>query len=305
MFDDRIPVAAIRRLTIHDGPGVRDTVFVKACPLHCIWCHNPECISRQEQLLFHEKLCSNCGECISVCVHNVHSFNKQQKHQLDRAKCINCGKCVEACLFNALELCGRAMSVEEVFDKVIKDRDFFSPEGGVTLSGGEPAVYPEFAAELFKKLHACNIHTALDTCGAVNFENYQKILPYTDLVLFDLKGMDPARHKQNTGMDNILIHENLKKISKSGTVIEIRMPIVPNCNDFPEDIEKTSLLLKEIETLVRVRLLAYHPWGSEKYAAAGMRNTMPQELSPDEKALQNIAQKLKSFLSEKISIVYN
>ena len=305
MLNPNVLIAAIRRLTIHDGPGIRDTVFVKGCPLHCVWCHNPECISGKRQVIFHRKLCVNCGKCQAKCTQNVHSFDGTSKHLINRDNCLNCGKCAEHCLFNALEICGESMSVEEVFEKVFRDRDFFIPEGGVTLSGGEPAIYPEFAAELFKKLQSNSIHTALDTCGAVRFENYLQILPYTDLVLFDLKGMDPVRHKQNTGMDNTLIHENLKKISEYGTPVEIRMPIVPGCNDFAGDIEAAGRLLQQIKTVVKVRLLAYHPFSEEKYAAAGVVNYMPAVQPPDKKHLDRIANTLESLLPSDVPVVYS
>ena len=303
MFGVKVPVAAIRRLTIHDGPGVRDTVFVKGCPLHCVWCHNPESISAGPQLLFHANLCKNCGACVRACPNGVHCVDSEE-HHLTRENCRLCGKCVRACYFNALELSGEKLSAEDVFSKVIRDRDFYVPEGGVTLSGGEPALYPDFASDLFGKLKQAGIHTALDTCGAVDFGHYRKILPQTDLVLFDLKGMDPERHRKHTGMDNRLIHENLRRIGESGTAVEIRMPIVPGCNDFPEDIEGAGRLLSEIETLIRVRLLPYHSLAGEKYAAAGMANTMPDVETPDPERLRGIAGILATFLPRGIPVFF-
>ena len=303
MSGEKVPVAAIRRLTIHDGPGVRDTVFVKGCPLHCVWCHNPECIPAGPQLLFHANLCKHCGACVRACMNRVHSVDSEG-HHLIRENCRLCGECVRACYFNALELCGEKMSVEDVFSKVIPDQDFYVPEGGVTLSGGEPALYPDFASNLFDKLKQTGIHTALDTCGAVDFGHYRKILPQTDLVLFDLKGMDPERHRKHTGMDNRLIHENLHKISEFGTAVEIRMPIVPGYNDFREDIEQTGRLLAGIGTLVRVRLLPYHAMAGNKYAAAAMPDTMPDAEIPDTERLREIADSLATFLPREIPVVY-
>ena len=196
------------------------------------------------------------------------------------------------------------MSAEEVCARVLKDRDFYAQEGGVTLSGGEPALYPDFASELFGQLKPAGIHTALDTCGAVDFGHYGKILPHTDLVLFDLKGMDPERHRQHTGTDNRLIHENLRRISGYGTPVEIRMPIVPGSNDFPEDIEQTGRLLAGIGTLVRVRLLPYHALAKNKYAAAGMTNTMPRTESPGPDRLQDIVRILGAFLPYAVPVTF-
>ena len=304
MSENKIPIAAIRRLTIHDGPGIRDTVFVKGCPLNCIWCHNPECISGAKQLLYHANLCKNCGACGNACPENAHVFF-EGIHQIDRTKCRQCGACVNACFFAALELCGEGMTVDEVFTQVVKDRDFYLPDGGVTLSGGEPALYPEFAAELFEKLKSAGIHTALDTCGAVDFGCYQKILPHTDLVLFDLKGMDAVRHLKHTGMDNLLIHENLRKISRSGTPVEIRMPIVPGCNDFTEDIVSAAKLLSGLDSIVRIRLLPYHALAENKYAAAGMHDTMPDAETPDLKRLKEISDLLSGVLSRPIPVEFD
>ena len=300
MSDTRVKIAAVRRLTVHDGPGVRDTVFVKGCPLNCVWCHNPESISGKPQLLYHENVCSGCGDCSAVCPQGVHEF-KAGWHVLDRKKCISCGACAENCCFNALEICGKSMTADDVFSQVIRDKDFFDPVGGVTLSGGEPALFPDFSAALFQKLRQAGIHTALDTCGAVAFENYRKILPFTNLVLFDLKGMDPRRHKVHTGKDNKLIHKNLQQISAWGTPIEIRMPIVPGLNDFPEDIEQTGLLLTKIKTLTMIRLLPYHPLAAGKYAAAGMPDPLmqaagkPVTVPPSQRELENIAGILQSY----------
>ena len=300
----QIPIVSIRRLTIHDGPGIRDTVFVKGCPLHCIWCHNPESVSAHPQLLYHEMLCSNCGECVRLCPQNVHTFDVNGKHLLARAKCLSCGKCAENCLSDALELCGKMMSIDDVLSCVLRDRDFFTPEGGVTVSGGEPALYPEFVSTLFKRLKENGIHTALDTCGAVDFENFKEILPYTDLVLFDLKGMDVKRHRAHTGKDNLQIHDNLKKISAYGTSVEIRMPIIPGFNDFAEDIEASGVLLSQIDSLCRVQLLAYHDKAKNKYAVAGMNDTLPQTASPDIARLKETADVLLKYLPENVSVKF-
>lgn len=279
-----IPIADIRHFTLHDGPGLRTTVFVKGCPLHCRWCHNPECISAQPQLLFHEKLCIGCNRCIEACP--VHALRRDAAHRLhiERSLCDNCGRCAQACLPGALTLVGKEFrSVDDVLAEVLRDRCFYAEGGGVTASGGEPLLYPDYFAELFARLHQESIHTALDTSGAVPFEAFCKVLPATDLVLFDIKGMSPHVHAINTGSENGLIHANLRELGRLGVPVEIRMPIVPGCNDSREELEAAGSFLATVPSILRVRLLAWHE-SREKYRAAGMREKLPQGLTPPGKA---------------------
>ena len=275
-----IPIADIRHFTLHDGPGLRTTIFVKGCPLHCRWCHNPECISALPQLLFHEKLCIGCNRCLDACP--VHALRQDAAHRLhiERSLCDDCGRCVQTCLPGALTLCGKELkTVDEVLAEILRDRCFYSNGGGVTASGGEPLLYPEFIAELFARLHRESIHTALDTSGAVSFEAFRKVLPATDLVLFDIKGMSPHAHAVNTGSENGLIHANLRELGRLGIPVEIRMPIVPGCNDSPEELEAAGRFLATIPSILRVRLLAWHE-SREKYRAAGMQEKLPPGLTP-------------------------
>jgi len=288
-------IADIRRLTLHDGPGTRTTVFVKGCPLHCLWCHNPESISAVPQLLFHEKLCVSCRDCAAVCPNGVHSF--ADGHRIDRTRCTLCGKCVDACLANALTLCGVEMTSEKVFKQVMKDAAFYGTEGGVTVSGGEPLVYPEFVRDLFTRLHEKKIHTALDTCGEAPWERFETVLPVTDLVLFDLKGMDPEQHRINTGKTNERIHENLLKLAEKHIPVEIRMPVIPGCNDAPEEFHAAGKLLARVQhTLTRVRLLAYHSMARQKYHAAGLPDTMPRVEAPSHELLADRRKILASYI---------
>lgn len=294
----KIPIADIKRLTLHDGPGVRDTVFVKGCPLRCLWCHNPESISQRPQLLFHENLCTGCRTCAAVCPAGVHRFDAAGRHLIDRDRCVACGKCVDGCLFNALTLCGGARyTAREVFDRVIRDRNFYGSDGGVTVSGGEPLLYPEFVGKLFRLLHEAGIHTALDTCGAVPFGSFEAVLGATDLVLYDLKGMDPARHKADTGCGNAEILRNLAELGKRRVPVEIRMPIVPGHNDDAAEIDAAGRFLAGIPSLQRVRLLAYHSMARNKYLAAGMPDTMPDVPPPSPEHLAELREILARRLS--------
>lgn len=298
---ERAPVADIRRLTIHDGPGTRDTVFVKGCPLHCLWCHNPESISLRPQLLFRSRLCVNCGTCAELCPQKVHIFG-EGGHTLARENCINCGKCAENCLPGALTLCGKNLSPEEVVRSVLRDKAFFlNSGGGVTLSGGEPLLYPGFTAEVFRKLKEEGIFTALDTCGAVPFAAFEKVLPWTDRILFDLKGMDPERHARNTGRTNEGILENLNRLGRLGIPVEIRMPIVPGRNDDPAEFARAGEFLKTVAAVVSIRLLPYHR-AEGKYVICGMEDPLPETEAPPAEELGALAAILKRHAGVEVSV---
>ncbi len=284
----KIPVADIRRLTLHDGPGTRTTVFVKGCPLRCLWCHNPESLSASPVLLFHDNLCSGCGRCAAACPQGVHAF-ADGAHRLDRSRCRLCGVCVDACPRGALEICGRDYTPEELLPLLLRDEAFYASGGGVTVSGGEPLLYAEAVGKLFGLLHAQGVRTALDTCGEVPFEAFGQVLPATDLVLFDIKGMDPVRHRENTGRGNARIHDNLRRLGALGVPVEIRMPVVPGRNDALGEFEAAGRLLAEIPSVTKIRLLPYRSLARKKYRDAGLADTMPDAPTPDADFLQTRA----------------
>lgn len=296
----KIPVAAIRRLTLHDGPGTRTTVFVKGCPLRCRWCHNPECLSARPQLLFHDNLCAGCGRCAEVCPHGAHISSP---HAIDRSRCRLCGKCVDACWRGALEICGRDYTPEELLPLLMRDAAFYESGGGVTVSGGEPLLYAEAVALLFPLLHERGIRTALDTCGEASWEAFEAVLPFTDLVLFDVKGMDPERHRENTGRDNGRILGNLHRLGERGVPVEIRMPVVPGCNDSEGEFEAAARFLARIPSVVAVRLLPYRSLARSKYRAAGIADTMPDVPTPDKAFLESRAAILRRNLCMPILIM--
>lgn len=294
------PVADIRRLTIHDGPGIRDTVFVKGCPLHCLWCHNPESISPRPQLLFRSRLCVNCGTCAELCLQKVHAFT-ESGHVLNRGNCLSCGKCAEECLPGALTLCGTTLTAEEVVRRVLRDKAFFLDSGGgVTLSGGEPLLYPDFTAAVFRMMKEEGISTALDTCGAVPYAAFEKVLPWTDRILFDLKGMDPERHERNTGRTNGGILENLSRLGRLDIPVEIRMPVVPGHNDDPAEFARAGAFLKTVAALRLIRLLPYHR-ADGKYALCGMEDPMPETEAPPGEELEALAAILKRRVGVEVS----
>ena len=285
----------VKRFAIHDGPGVRTALFLKGCPLHCRWCHNPEGIAPQPQLACYHHKCIACGECVTVCPANVHSI-VDGRHLMHPANCTACGKCVEACLGRALRLYGQRFTVEQARQIVLEDRDFYTAGGGVTLSGGEPLLQSDFCAELFAQLKQDGIHCAIDTSGAVAWQSFQKILPHTDMFLYDVKHADDSSHRQYTGRGNSLIVENLRRLAQGDVPIEVRIPVIPAFNDDPRSIAAIGLLLSDLPALVAVRLLPYHP-STSKYHAIELPDAMTAIEEPSPEHLHSIAAQLKPLLN--------
>lgn len=280
----------IKRFAVHDGDGIRTTVFFKGCPLECAWCHNPEGIGFKPQLAYYEEKCVNCGNCVKHCPENAHTM-KRNIHFFDRQKCTACGKCVEMCFGNALSLFGKETTVSELLLLLLEDKEFYdSSGGGVTLSGGECLVQADFCAALLKELKANGIHTAVDTCGFVSKEDLDKVMSYTDIFLYDLKAYDDDVHIKCTGKSNKIIIENLKYIDSLGKPIEIRIPYVPHYNS--NQLEKIIKLLKEIKNLTKVKVLPYHNYAGSKYEALEMKNTLPSVL-PKSEELEGVVNMLR------------
>ena len=271
----------IKRFAVHDGDGIRTTVFFKGCPLKCIWCHNPEGINFGPQLAYYENKCVGCGECASVCALGAHRM-EQGTHVFDREKCVACGKCAEACFGSALQFYGKEMTVAALLPLLMEDREFYETSGGgVTLSGGECLMQADFCAEILKKLKENGVHTAVDTCGFVSKDAIDKVTPYTDIFLYDLKAFDEDVHIKCTGRSNETILENLKYIDEQGKKIEIRIPYVPGLND--NQISKIAEFLSERKNVVKVKVLPYHNYAGSKYKSLDMENTLPDILpSADE-----------------------
>ena len=269
----------IKRFAVHDGDGIRTTVFFKGCPLKCVWCHNPEGIDFSPQLAYYENKCIGCGECVSVCMVDAHRMNP--KHFFERKKCINCGKCVDVCLGNALTFYGKEMSVDDLLSILLEDKVFYEKSGGgITLSGGECLMQAEFCAKLLKKLKENGIHTAVDTCGFVHRNLIDKVLSFTDIFLYDMKAYDDDVHIKCTGQSNKIIIDNLKYIDNCGKKIEIRIPYVPKHND--NQITKICEFLSTLNNVVKVRVLPYHNYAGSKYESLNMENTLPEILPTDE-----------------------
>ena len=270
----------IKRFAVHDGDGIRTTVFFKGCPLKCVWCHNPEGICPKPQLAFWENKCTICGECVNVCPKGAHTI-ENGIHKLDRSKCENCGECEKACLSSALNLYGKEMTTDELMPLLLVDKDFYDTSGGgVTLSGGECLMHSDFCCDLLKKLKESGIHTAVDTCGFVTKEAIDKVMPYTDVFLYDLKAFDEEVHIQCTGFSNKIILENLRYIDSCGKKTEIRIPYVPGFNS--DQMDKLAEFIKELKNVTAIRLLPYHNYAGSKYKALDMENTLPEIFPTDE-----------------------
>ena len=277
----------IKKFAVHDGPGIRTTVFFKGCPLKCWWCHNPESIRPKPELVLFENKCIHCNECFQVCPQEAHEKLPDGSRVYHQELCTLCGECVEVCYAEALVMEGRDVTVDEVMVELRKDIPFYENSGGgITLSGGEPTLQREFILELLKQCKAEGLHTAMDTSGQAQWKTFEKLLPYVDLILYDLKHMDHVEHKNHTGVSNELIHENLKKIDVCGIPIEVRIPIIPGINDAKENILRSTKFLTEIKNITRVELLPYHNLGKSKYVRLGMEYQL-NDLEPTGKEQMN------------------
>ena len=269
-------IFSIKKFAVHDGDGIRTTVFFKGCPLKCVWCHNPEGISFKSQLGYFEHKCISCGECIYACEYGAHIIG-EKGHDFLRDKCVSCGRCEDACGNGALLFYGKEYSVEKLIPILLEDKDFYDNSGGgVTLSGGECLSQADFCAELLKELKKHGIHTAVDTCGFVPRQAVEKVMPYTDIFLYDLKAFDDDVHVKCTGKSNKLILENLEFIDKSGKNIEIRIPYVPDFND--DQMEKMAKYLKSFKNISKIKVLPYHNYAGSKYSAINFENSLPKRL---------------------------
>lgn len=278
-------ITGVKRFEIHDGDGIRTTLFLKGCPLGCLWCHNPENMAFRPQLMFFSDRCLGCGLCTKLCKN--HSFS-QGIHAIDWGNCAACGVCAENCPAGALEISGKAVEPEEILPILLEDRMFFeSSGGGVTISGGEPLARWEFTLELLKLLKKNGVHTAVDTCLFSPAQVLDQVAPYADQFLVDIKAMDPEVHRRCTGVSNEQILENIRFLDRLGAYMEIRVPYIPGHND--GEMGAIAAFISSLERRPKVRLLPYHDYGDAKYHRLGrIPNPIPQPREEDIRAAMDI-----------------
>ncbi|MCX7013558.1 MAG: glycyl-radical enzyme activating protein [Candidatus Sumerlaeota bacterium] len=261
----------IQRFSIHDGPGIRTTVFLKGCSLRCVWCHNPEGIDRERHLSFVARNCIGCGYCFRVCPNQVHVMDSEKGHLLRREKCEVCGACAEECYAKALELVGRDVTVEDALAEVMRDQPFYETSGGgLTLSGGEPLAQIDFTEALLRAAKEAGLHCAVETCGHAPFRAFKRVLPYVDLYLYDIKETDERRHEEYTGAPNGVIFENLRALHDAGAAILLRLPIVPGLNDRDDHFENVARLMRSLPRLRGAEIMPYHRLGTSKRERMGL-----------------------------------
>lgn len=273
-YDCAAPVFNIQTYCIHDGPGIRSTVFVKGCPLRCIWCANPESNAAYPELMTYSSKCTGCGRCVDACgkgAISIGPYGDKFVALTDREKCVNCGACVAQCPSDAREIAGEKMTVREAIDKVKKDKLFYDGSGGgMTISGGEALAHPKFSANLFAAAHAEGIHTAIETSSFAPRAVIDEVFAHVDLALLDVKHMDSAKHKELTGVANEIILDNIRHIHNDLHVpVLLRLPTIPDYNDDEANIRATAAFAAELGHDVSLNLLPYHKLGDSKSESLG------------------------------------
>ena len=297
-MDNNVLVTNVQRFSTNDGPGIRTTVFLKGCHLKCPWCHNPECINPYKEFYYLEKNCLKCGHCAEVCPEGAIDFQgvNGEFPKRDRKKCTRCMICVNECPYGALETVGREWTFDELIKEVEADKLFYENSGGgLTVSGGECLDYPEFTAGLLKLAKDAGIHTCLDTSGFAPWKSIEQVLPYTDLVLFDIKCMDSRKHLEATGVSNEIILRNAQKIADATKKMRLRLPIIPGFNDELRHIEEVVKFARELGPAVEgIDLLPFHNWAEGKYkqldivyAFAGVEALFPEHVAEFQKIIEN------------------
>jgi len=278
----------IQRFSIHDGPGIRTTVFMKGCPLRCRWCSNPESQDFSPNLMARDINCRACGACVEACPKGAITLDPEQGRRIHWEECTQCLECVTACIYDSLNQCGREMTVKEVLEEVLSDKAFYKNSGGgMTVSGGEALSQSEFVTDLLGAAKDAGLHTALDTTGYAPWDKLEGTIPFVDLILWDIKHLDSHEHKWGTGQENEVILENLKKASGLAKPIWLRMPLIKDFNDSEAHIRKVIALGKEIRA-EKISLLPYHEGGKTKCEQMGRDYPFPEGESPTDEEIERL-----------------
>ena len=272
----------------HDGPGIRTVIFLKGCNLSCLWCQNPESQKVCPELLHFDNLCIRCGKCVDLCPHHCFSvFNN--KKVFNRDLCDACGVCVDNCVSESLQLTGRKMLEGDILDEIMRDADIYKLSGGgITVSGGEPLLQADSVAELFRLAKAAEINTAIETAGCVNPTELQKVKPYLDYALFDIKTLDKKKHMEFCGGSNRFVDLNLKMLEQNEITTHIRVPIIPGFNDTPEDVETIAKYSCGFSQITEIQLLPFHKLGAGKYTALDRTYGVANIETPSSETMENL-----------------
>lgn len=272
----------IQKCSIHDGSGLRTLVFFKGCPLHCLWCSNPESQSRKPEIMESPNRCIGCGACKDVCPAAAIS----EERRIERGMCTQCFKCADRCYAGSKRVAGNEYSVEELYAEIEKDRPFYSLYGGgVTFSGGEPFAHAGYLKEIAKKCRDNGINVVVESCGQAAYEEFEEALPFIDALFMDIKHIDAEAHKILTGADNARILENARRISRVGVPVTVRTPVVPGYTDTRENIEGVAAFVAGLPAVQEYELLAYHNFGESKYAALGIPYELKAVLPPSDEEM--------------------
>lgn len=276
----------IQKFSVNDGPGIRTTVFLKGCPLNCIWCHNPESKSGKKEIFYDSRKCISCLKCVDLCQNGCHSADGGL-HVYTRDKCIACAVCTQNCYADALEAVGEEKTVAEVMEEVMKDKVFYDNSGGgITLSGGEPMYQAEFTYELLKAAKEAGLHTCIETCGFASKENYVKIADYVDIFLFDCKETNTQNHIKYTWVSDELIRSNLALLSSMGKNIILRCPVIPGLNDRDDHFEAIAHIANTHDGISEINVEPYHPLGGGKAERLGVEYELKSLSFPEEETVQ-------------------